>query len=440
MKYRRFIVLALAGLFVAGCGANEAVGEQAHLIIAQDGEPVVLDPHRSNDPRSATVINQIFERLINQDEDGNLHPSLATDWRQIDELTYEFDIRPGVYFHNGEALHAEDVVFSLIRAATSPTSATFLGMLNPDAIYAVADLTIRVGTDIPFVPLTAQLAHTAGNIVPRQAALELGEDFGSQPIGTGGFKLEEWRHGEQVELVRFEDFHGERSALDRITFRNIPDAANRIIELETGAAHIAMNIAPSQVASLEARSDLTLLREESLRSHYIGFNVQQAPFNDVRVRQAINYAVDVDLIIDTILEGVGVRAFGPLSSQVWGAHPNLPAYGFDIEHARQLLADAGLADGFSTRILTDQDNNNRNIAEVLQNKLQELSITSTVESVEWPTFLETVNEGQHEIFITGWTVGTMDADYGLFPLFHTDSRGAGGNRAFYSNPEVDRLL
>jgi len=444
MKRLSVLGILVFSLFLGACGASTADGgtdtASDHLTIAIAGEPSVIDPHRSNDQWSAALINQIFERLIDQDADGGLHPSLATGWRQIDELTYEFDIRQGVYFHNGEPLTANDVAFSLIRAATSPTSATFLGMLNPEAIYALDDHTLRLATDYPFVALLAQLAHTAGNIVPQAAVEEMGDEFASNPIGTGAFKFEEWVQGDRVELVRFEDYHGEPSALSRITFRNVPDAASRLIELETGQVDIAMAISPASVNAVENHEDLVLRREESLRTHYVGFNTQVAPFNDVRVRHAINHAVDVDLIIDTILEGVGVRVNGPLGNQVWGAHPDLPAYEFDLDLARQLLAEAGFADGFATTILTNQDNTDRNVAEVLQNKLAEIGITATVESVENPVFLELVNSGAHELIVTGWTVGTMDADYGLFPLFHTSSFGSGGNRTFYSNPEVDSLL
>lgn len=440
-RNKRLLSAALLGLLVFAGGCESGRGREGdQLIVAQNGEPVTLDPHRTNDARSAVVINQIMERLIRQDEDGALHPMLSTGWRQIDELTYEFDIREGVYFHNGEPLRASDVAFSLKRAASSPTSAPILGIINEAAVEVVDDFTVRVGTYEPFIPLLSHLAHTSGNIMSQVAVEAYGDAFGQNPVGTGSFKFEGWQQGDRVELVRFEDYWGTPSGTERLTVRNIPEAANRLIELETGMVDIALEIAPSDVAALEANNDLNLIREANLRSHYIGFNVTQTPLNDVRVRQAINYAIDTDLIISSILEGVGIRANGPMSNDIWGAYPNLRPYDFNLERSLELLAEAGFANGFETSILTDLDNTNRAIAEVLQQKLQDIGISSTIQSVEWAQFLEITGAGTHDIFITGWTSVTRDADYGLFPLFHSSNVGAGGNRAFYSNPVVDSLL
>lgn len=434
------IMMIFAIVLLSACGNVTGSDRNQHLIIAQDGEPVTLDPHRTNDARSAVVINQMLERLIRQDEQGVFHPWLATEWEQIDELTYEFKLREDVYFHNGEPLRASDVVFSLRRAANSATSSPILGVLDYDSIYEVDEFTVRVGTQEPFVPLLAHLAHTSGNILSQVAVETLGDDFGTQPVGTGSFQIDQWFIGDRVELVRFENYYGETTSIDRLTFRNIPEAANRLIELETGQADIALDISPFDMRALENHADLNLVREDFLRSHYIGFNTSSAPFDDVRVRQAVHYAVDVDTILDTILEGVGVRSFGPLSHQVWASNPDLYVYDYNVDRARELLAEAGLESGFTTNILTDLNTMNRNIAEVLQRQLAAIGIQATITSVEWASFLETTNASDHEIFITGWTNVTRDPDYGLFPLFHSSMQGPGGNRAFYSNPEVDRLL
>lgn len=440
MKLRNLLVAGFALVVLAACGnAESRGGGKDHLVIAQNGEPASLDPHAVNNALSAVVINQIMERLVRQDEDGNFHPWLAESWEPIDDVTYQFNLRQDVYFHNGEPLRASDVVFSLRRAANSPTSAPILGMLNPDAIIEVDDFTVHVATFEPFMPLIAHLAHTSGNILSQVAVETLGDEFGNAPIGTNAFMFESWSRGDAIELVRFEDYYGEATPVNRITIRNVPEAANRLIELETGQVDIALDIAPSDITSVAQNSDLNLLREPNLRSHYIGFNVQVEPFNDVRVRQAINHAIDVDLIISSILEGVGIRINGPLGDG-WGTHPNLPEYEFNVEVALSLLAEAGFPDGFTTSILTNQDNNDRAIAEAVQSKLSDIGITATISNVENASFLELVASGYNGIFVTGWTNVTRDPDYGLTPLFHTINQGTGGNRTFYSNPEVDALL
>lgn len=431
------------GIFLlAGC--NNLAGTEAtpsqHLIVALTGDPVSLDPHFANDAISATAINTIFERLVRQDETGNLWPWLATDWNRIDDRTYEFAIREDVQFHNGEPMTIEDVAFSLRRSATSSITAPIVGEIDPESIQIIDGRTIRVGTFEPFVPLLSHLAHTAGNIVSQSSVEYYGDLFGQNPIGTGAFKFASWQQGEQIELVRFEDYYGTLPNLERLTFRPIPESNNRLIELETGQIHIALDVAPTDMNRIESHQDLELLRNTNLRINYLGFNTQLAPFDDARVRQAINYAIDQEAIITGILEGAGTAAKGPFSSEVFGYNPALSGYGFDLDRARQLMEAAGLGDGFATTIYVDTDISRQNMATVIQNQLRAIGIEAEIQPLEWATFLERTASGSHTMFLLGWTSVTMDADYSLFPLFHSQQFGASGNRAFYANDDVDRLL
>jgi len=286
------------------------------LIVAQGADAKTLDPHGSNDQPSSRVIKQINESLVLQDENMELQPGLADSWEKIDELTFEFKLKQGVKFHNGEELKASDVKFTLLRALESPNVGHIVGAINADGIEIVNDYTIRLATTEPFAPLLAHLAHTGASILNEKAVTEAGDDYGQNPVGTGPFKFVKWTNGDSIELTRNDDYHGELAKVKDLTFRNISEATNRTINLETGEVDIAYDILPSDVKRVDADKDLTLYRDVNLSTTYIGFNTQKAPFDDARVRQAINYAVDAESIIEAVMEGVGKQANGPLGPNV----------------------------------------------------------------------------------------------------------------------------
>lgn len=442
MKKNSAILLSLGiifGLLVAGCAPATQPGRDS-LVVAMAGNPVSLDPQGSNDSASAQIHRQIYETLILQTEQLELVPALATAWRQIDDLTFEFDLKPGVKFHNGETLTASDVKFTLERALVSPRISHIVGPIDKDTITVVDDLTIRFSTTMPFAPILAHLAHPAMGILNEKAVTEAGEDFGTNPVGTGPFKFVSWNFDEKVTLERFEEYHDTKALLREVVFRIIPDNTVRTVELETGGADIAFGIQPTDISRVDQDPNLTLVRNPNLSMSYVGFNAQKAPFNDVRVRQAINLAIDMQAVVNVVFRGVGAPAKGPLGPNVFGANLELEEWGFDQARARALLAEAGFADGFTTTIWTNNNAQRVQIAEIVQEQLAQVGITVEIVEVEWTKYLADTAAGLHDMFILGWTTVTADADYGLFPLFHSTQKGDPGNRTFYSNAAVDVLL
>ncbi|MGV8145146.1 MAG: glutathione ABC transporter substrate-binding protein [Alkaliphilus sp.] len=455
IKNKKILVLLslvlVFSLFVVGCGKTEDTpgvdtpGAETPevkdtLIVGQGADAKILDPHATNDQPSARVMKQIYETLVTQNEQMELEPGLALSWEKVDELTYEFKLRQGVKFHNGEEFKASDVIFTLLRAIESPTISHIVGAIDPEAIEVIDDYTIRISTIKPFAPLLAHLAHGASNMLNEKAVTEGGEDYGQNPVGTGPFKLYEWKSGDSIELVRFEGFHGTQPKIERIIMRNIPEGTNRAIELETGAIDIAFDIAPTDVNRVEENNDLQLHRDPNLSTAYIGFNAAKKPFDDVRVRQAINYAIDMDSIIEAVYLGIGEPAIGPLGANVWASHRGLTPYGFDVEKAKELMKEAGLEDGFKTSIWTNENQQRMDIAEIVQNQLKAINIETEVKVLEWGSYLDGTAAGEHDMFILGWTTVTGDPDYGLYPLFHSEQYGSAGNRTFWSNPRSDELL
>lgn len=246
--------------------------------------------------------------------------------------------------------------------------------------------------------------------------------------------------GSHLVLRRNPHWWGGEAKSEEIVFRAIPDDTVRAIELETGGVDIAFRLEPIDRMRLEGDPNIQLIVVDRVATTYLGFNVQKPPFDDVRVRRAINHAIDVDLLVDVILEGQAARAMGPVPTSVFGAHPDLKPYEYDPDLARQLLAEAGYPNGFKTSLWTNELPLRMQIAEVVQDNLRAVGIQADIQVLEWGSYLEQTAAGHHDMFILGWVAVTGDADYSLYPLFHSSQWGAAGNRNFYANPRVDELL
>ena len=420
---------------------NEGNGDaDRQLIVGIGADPLSLDPQFVNETNGAISNTQMYETLITHDIDMNIVPRLATSWERIDPLTIEFNLREDVYFHNGEPFTASDVYFTLRRAADSPTTQPILGDIDPDGLEIIDDHTIQIRSFEPFAPMLANLAHTTAFIVSEAAVEYYGEYFRENPVGTGPFMFSEWHVGENLVLVRNDNYWGELPEIGGITFRFIPEQSNRIIALETGEADIAMWISPSDVAHVQNSEDLILVNRTNFTTQYLGFNNSLEMFQDERVRQAFNYAIDVELIVDTILEGWAQPTDGgPMGANIPGSS-QVEGYEFDPERARELLAEAGFEDGLDVTITLLNDQTQRSIVEAAANQLGQVGVNVTIAQMESGAFAEFTNEGNHEIAFLSWTTVTGDADYALFPLLHSGQHGSAGNRSFFSNVEVDELL
>lgn len=458
------LLLAMA-LFITGCngtdapatdaGDTEAAGEVTEatddagddtgagaeeIIVGQGADPVSLDPQGQNDQSSSRVRVQIFDTLLTQDKDMEFQPALAESWEQIDELTWEFKLREGVTFHNGETFTADDVIFSMQRAIESPNTGHIVGMIDADGFEKIDDNTLRIKTSEPFGPFLAHLAHPASSISNQKAVEEAGDDVDIKPVGTGPYKFVSWDRGDRVTLERFDDYWGDAAKTPRIIFRNIAENANRTIELETGGIHLAYDILPNDVSKVEGNADLQLFRAPNFSTTYVGFNCEKEPFDNPLVRQAINHAVNMDEIVEAVYFGTGGKAAGPLGANVPYSNQSLEPYDYNPEKAKELLAEAGYPDGFETSIWTNDNKTRMDIVEIMQNQLGEVGITATPEVLEWGAYLSQTAEGEHDMFILGWVTVTGDPDYGLYPLFHSSQFGDAGNRTFYANDKVDELL
>src|SRR5699024_7059981 len=259
------------------------------------------------------------------------------------------------------------------------------------------------------------------------------------PVGTGPFQFEEISEGDYVTLVKNPQYWGEEAESDTFTFNAVPEDSTRIAELQTGHADLIFPLDPNDFAQIDSGEGTSVNETESVRMEYVGFNTEQEPFDDPVVRQAIAQAIDKEDIINIMLEGKAIVADTLLAPAVFGHSEDIEGIEYDLEAAKKLLEENGYSDGFSAEI-TVQDRTAADIATYIQEQLRELNIELEIYQIDPGAYTDYVGSGNHDMFIGGWGTVTMDADYGLYPLFHSSSVGDSGNRSRYVNEEVDTLL
>jgi peptide/nickel transport system substrate-binding protein len=449
-----FSFVLMAVLMLAGCtsskdpgglgektGATGDKGKSQDLIVAVLSDATKLDPHLGTDIPSANVYHgKIYEGLVKQDENMEIKPSLATEWKKVDDLTWEFKLRKGVKFTDGADFTADAVKKTIERVQAKETAsprANLFAMIKE--IKVVDDYTLQLITAYPYAPLLANLAHySAGIISPK--AIESGANIGQNPVGTGPFKLKEWKPGQELVLEKNADYWGKKPNINTVTFKVVPEDSTRIAMVETGEANIADPVSVTQVERLQNSDKMKLVRTEALGNDYIGFNLQKKPFDNPKVRQAISYAIDTKAILKGVYNNVGKVANAPMGPSVWGFNDKLKGYSYDPEKAKQLLAEAGYPNGFKTTIWTNDNKERVNVAEVVQSQLKGIGIEVETKVVEWGAYLDATAKGQQDMYVLGWSNMTGDADYNQYFLFHSEAAGNPGNRSFYKNPEVDKLI
>ncbi|MFD1363471.1 glutathione ABC transporter substrate-binding protein [Lentibacillus salinarum] len=432
-------------------GDESASGSGGDLTITIGADVVSLSAHGNNDVPSSNVRENIYETLTTMNENQEVQPGLAEDWEEVDETTWDFHLREGVTFHDGAELTAEVVKTNFERIMDEDIASPYAFLLEAvESVEVQDDYTVRINLAYPYAPLLRNLAHSGTAIMSPDiieedyAQMEEGGDvdayINENPVGTGPFVYDDWTPGESVVLTRNDDYWGEPAKLDSVTFKVVSEQSTRLAELESGTSHVADDIGPDNISRVEGMPDADVLQEPSVSLSYVSFNTQKEPFDDERVRQAISMAINKEEIIQGVLNGVGIPANGPLAPPVFGYDDSVEGIEYDPEQAQELLAEAGYEDGFETTIWTNDNEQRVDIAVTVQSQLEDIGIDVEVEELEWGAYLERTSNGEHDMFILGWSTVTADADYGMYPLFHSSQHGTPGNRSFLDNEEVDEVL
>jgi len=450
MKKTWLIAVALLAFFsLCSFFATGAEAAKDELVIAIGAQPEALDPIAMASAPAATVGEHIHQSLIYMAPDGTLQPSLAESWEPAaDGLSWILRLRKGVKFHDGTPFNAQAVKINLDRFLDPESKAPYRFLISEVAgIEAVDDHTVRIILNRPFAPIISNLSHSfIGMLSPASLqGLEKGKTT-EKIVGTGPFKLVQWARGEHIVLEQNAEYWGNVPKIKKLTFKFVPEDAARMVMIETGEAHAVMRVPPADAKRLDANPNINVVNASSVRVIYIGFNTQVEPFNNPKVRQAMNYAVNKEAIINTILAGVGTPSTAPVVPAVFG-YTKVGPYEYNPQKAKQLLAEAGYPNGFKAvfhhptgRYLMDST-----IAEAVQSMVREVGVQLELQTMEWSAYLGFVRkppeEAKHQIYMLGWGCVTLDADYGIFSLLHsTQIPPAGWGVSFYKNEKVDNLL
>lgn len=433
MQLNRLRTLSLALLGIALLGSASA----QRLVVAQGQDIVWLNPMKTTAQVNLNAASQIVETLMHYSyETGNVEPNLATAWERIDDHTLRVTLREGVSFTNGEPFNAEAAAFSLELSASEPAMSGSLAQL--DRVEVVDEYTIDVITSVPYPLLEISLARAAHMVAPAYFQ-EVGEDeFNLAPVGTGPFILSERAPGERVVLVRNDDYWGGASALAEVEFRPIQEDGSRLAALQAGEVHIATNMPHGLYDRLAASSGADAVTVAGARTMYLILDGREgSPIADARLRQAINYAIDKELLLEILFAGRGEVLQGQMvTDSYFGFNDELDAYPYDPERALELLAEAGYPDGLNLdfKYSFGRYAGDRETSEAIAGMLAEVGITTNQIVLEGGEFLTQLTTLQlTPVALVGYATAP-DA------IYQYNINITGERYAYYSNTEYDALV
>jgi peptide/nickel transport system substrate-binding protein len=418
-------------------------GKKGELTIGVVGDPHSWDPIDTFLLDWSTIATSVFEGLVERTTDLKIQPGLAESWEYKDDKTLQFKLRKGVTFHNGEPFNAEAVKFTFDRllgedGKKGPQQANYASI---DHVEVVDEYTVNFILKEKDPVLITKLASYGGVIVPPKYYKEKGDDyFNTHPVGTGPFKMESYEKDNQVVLVKNENYWKKGlPKLDKVTFRIIPEATTRLAELQTGAIDIMKKVEISQTSSVKDQPELELMTVGSPTVYALRFNTKMKPVDNVKVREAIAHAIDVDLIIETILNGYGKRINTFQSEMSFGNDPSIPLREYNPDKAKQLLAEAGVKEGTELELFfPGTDATFKEVAQAVELQLGQVGLKVKLNPVDASTFTsELIPKGKAgHMYRQGWGGWTLDFDNTAYLMYH---KGEFWNPDFYDE-KVEELL
>lgn len=446
-------VLALA----SPAGAQE-------LRVALAAEPTSIDPlYHTLNPNNQ-VARHIFDRLVHQDARQRLVPGLALSWKPIDDATWEFKLRPGVTFHDGAPLTADDIIFSIDRADKVPNSPASFAIYTKavKGIKVVDPLTLQIKTGTPYPLLPSDLSTIA--IQEKRGVEGKGtEDFnkGSAAIGTGPYKFVEWVPGNRLVLARNDSYWGPKPDWGKVIMRPITNNAARVAALLAGDVDFIENVPTADLARLKTNPAVRVVQTVSNRVIYLhldsnrdrspfvldndGNPLVKNPLKDHRVRLAISKAINRQAIVERVMEGAAIPAGQLLPDGFFGVSPNLKPMAYDPEGAKKLLAEAGYPDGFRLTLHSPNDRyvNDEKVAQAVAQMLARVGIKTEVQAMPQAVYFTRASKLEFSFMLLGWGADTGEPSSPLKSLLATNNPAKGmgtANRGRYSNPKLDGLL
>jgi len=361
--------IALALIFTVAAGAADNSGKKLKdtLRIATWEDLKTMDPQASNMVSNWMVQLNIFDKLVYEDAEGEVHPRLATSWKYLDDLTLEMKLRDDVYFHDGGKFTAADVLFTIQRGKANSISASTFAPFDTDNTVIMDPYTIRLKFKTPYAAVFNTLTTGRGSIVSKAAIEKMGADaYARSPVGTGPYKLARWKSGTEIALVRNDNYWGEKAITKNVIYTIIPEAANRVIELETGGVDAVFEVAANDVKRVQSMKGAHILMGDSSRYMTLTFSMKDQLLSNKDVRYALSYAIDKKSLVDAVYEGTATVADGMYPPTVF-AYKKKGVMPYDPVKAKELLAKAGYPNGFTMNFLIENREADIRLAEIIQN-------------------------------------------------------------------------
>lgn len=433
MKHVRVLVLAA---FALATPLFPAVAADNEITIARSVSTTALDPGFLRE--AATIVDNIFDTLVMRDEDMKLVPGLATSWKPIDDTTWEFKLRTGVKFHNGEDFDAEAVKFTIERILDPAANAPTISYIRTIAGVEVVDPeTVRVKTNGPDPLLPTRMSRYPTYIVPPKYVGEVGSDvFATKPVGTGPYEFVEFIPDQHVILKANPAYWRGEPAIDRVTWRAIPDGTARVTALLTGEVDLVENVPVDLVPMTRESQDIDLVQvKNGGLTIYLGLVMKEPPLDKLKVRQALDAAIDRKGIVDNILGGMATVKGTQVGPADFG-YVNIPPTSYDPEKAKELLKEAGMPDGFaikmesSHRYMKDGE-----VAQAIAQQFGDVGIKVEQNVLDWSVYTKQLPP-PGPIYMLGWgSTQTLDADAAIYAIMKS-----GEPYSTASIPELDELL
>ncbi|MCY1713813.1 glutathione ABC transporter substrate-binding protein [Caproiciproducens galactitolivorans] len=430
----------------AAAASTAAKSKDNDMVIAMSESVLSLDPHNLTSTMSISANRSMYECLLTFDKDmKNIVPQLAKSYTVSDDgLVYTFTLQTGVKFTDGTDFNSEAVKANIDRCMDEKNNlksrryfAKVKEVKCPDAN------TVQITLKEPYSVFINKMTNF-GIISPK--AIKDGVKLNSVAVGTGPYKLKEWDQADHLIVTRNDNYWGTKPGVDSITFKVVPEAGSRIAMLQTGEADMIYPIPPEQIKTIDGTKDIKVESVPSNIVYYVTLNMSHKPFNDVKVRQAMNYAIDKDAFVKAVYGGYGDHATSPMASTTQ-YYSKQEEYAFNIEKAKELLKEAGYPDGFKTTIWSDNTSDSVKGMQFINQQLAQVGITAEVVPMEGATLNAKINEAKNaaeskiDMWYVNWSPSSGDADGALRSLFYSQMiPPANANTAYYSNPAVDKLL
>jgi peptide/nickel transport system substrate-binding protein len=404
----------------AGAAPTQAAPAQADtspgvrggtLTIALSAEPVDTDPANTGGTPSMAAELLMYNGLVNLAPDQQIHPDLAESWTVADD-TWTFKLRQGVKFHDGTPFNAAAVKYTFDRYLVNAEKVRRAGDWMPylNSVAAVDDATVQFKTKGIDAFFLNRLAGEVGIVSPTQHQ-KLGKDYLKNPVGTGPFKFKEWVPGVNITVVRNDDFYGDKAYLDQVIMRPISEDTTRALALQTGEVQLATPIIPELISQFQNDSSTNIVSRATTLNLMFGMNNTKSPFDNVTVRQALNYAIDRDAIVKNVYSGLAQAMQGAVPQAALNYAP-VTGYTYDPDKAKQMLADAGFGGGFTASLTGTKGRYFKDfeLMQAIQQYLKAVNVTTNINIVEWARYLELVRQPPDqtpmEMWLDGWNGGT----------------------------------